>query len=128
MAVHGASQTIGPLDQWPGDDLSYGVDLGATARYFRVLGDPTRLGILRLLAERRHNVTELCLELRASQSNVSNHLACLRWCELVRATRIGREQIYELTDHRIPTLIDDVLAMIDGDVAARLRSCRRLGS
>src|SRR6266498_965377 len=95
MTLLGASQSIGPLDQAPCDNPSYGVDLGATARYFRVLGDPTRLAILRLLAERRHNVTELCLELRASQSNVSNHLACLRWCELVRATRIGREQIYE---------------------------------
>ena len=104
------------------------IDVTVIARYFRVLGDPTRLAVLRLLAERRYNVTELCLQLKASQSNVSNHLACLRWCDLVRATRIGREQIYELTDKRIPMLIDDVLPMIDEDVAARLRSCRRLGS
>jgi DNA-binding transcriptional ArsR family regulator len=105
-----------------------GVDIGVTARYFRVLGDPTRLAILRLLATRRYNVSELCRELHAPQSNVSNHLACLRWCDLVRATRIGREQIYELRDHRIPTLIDDVLVIINEDAAARLRSCRRLGS
>ena len=113
----------------PGPDLGAGsADIGATARYFRVLADPTRLAILRLLATRRHNVTELCRELHVPQSNVSNHLACLRWCDLVRATRIGREQIYELTDHRIPTLIDDVLVVINENVAARLRSCRRLGA
>jgi len=113
----------------PSPDVGAGcADIGATARYFRVLGDPTRLAILRLLATRRHNVSELCHELRAPQSNVSNHLACLRWCDLVRATRIGREQIYELTDHRIPTLIDDALVIINEDVAARLRSCRRLGA
>ena len=42
----------------PSPDVGTGcADIGATARYFRVLGDPTRLAILRLLATRRHNVS-----------------------------------------------------------------------
>jgi DNA-binding transcriptional ArsR family regulator len=120
--------TIAPPDLRGVARADHTIDVSVLARYFRVLGDPTRLAILRLLSERRHNVTEICHLLEASQSNVSNHLACLRWCELVRATRIGREQIYELTDDRIPRLIDDALSTINEGVAARLRSCRRLGS
>ena len=102
------------------------VDLAVVARYFRILGDPTRLAILELLAGGCMNVTDLCARLGASQSNVSNHLACLRWCELVRSTRIGREQIYELTDHRIMMLVEAVTEAMDPGLLDKLRSCRRL--
>lgn len=102
------------------------VDLAIVARYFRILGDPTRLGILELLADRRLNVTDLCAQLGASQSNVSNHLACLRWCELVRSTRIGREQIYELTDQNVTLLVQAVTEVMHPELLDKLRSCRRL--
>ena len=50
----------------------------ASARLFRVLGNPTRLGILELLLDRPRTVTELIDRLGSSPSRVSNHLACLR--------------------------------------------------
>lgn len=33
-----------------------------------------------------------------SRANISNHLACLRGCGLVRATRQGRQMRYDLAD------------------------------
>ena len=53
------------------------------AKYFRTLGNPTRLRILELLRERERPVGELVEALQTSQPYVSNQLACLRWCGLV---------------------------------------------
>ncbi len=41
---------------------------------FRVLGDPTRLRILRLVGEAPLNVTELVSLVGVAQSSVSHHL------------------------------------------------------
>src|SRR4051794_15996356 len=53
----------------------WAADQAANARFFRVLGDPTRLAILERLLDRPHSVSELTVALRIAQSRVSNHLA-----------------------------------------------------
>jgi ArsR family transcriptional regulator len=63
---------------------------------FRALGDPTRLRILRLVAEAPLNVSELVAIVGASQSNVSHHLAKLRALDLVREERQGAYTFYTL--------------------------------
>src|SRR2546428_2359578 len=73
----------------------------ASARLFRVLGNPTRLGILGLLLERPRTVSELIERLGCSPSRVSNHLACLRWCGFVEAERWGRTATYSIRDRRV---------------------------
>jgi DNA-binding transcriptional ArsR family regulator len=100
----------------------------AAARFFRVLGDATRLQILTLLLEREHNVTSLVSALGASQSRISNHLACLRWCHLVTAERRGRQVIYRITDPAIGTLVASTATLIDEDRKQRLACCKRIGS
>ena len=50
---------------------------------FRLLGDATRLRLLRVLAEDRFNVTELTGILGAAQSGVSRHLGLLKDAGLV---------------------------------------------
>jgi ArsR family transcriptional regulator len=64
---------------------SLSADLSVAAgRLFKVLADPTRLALLRRLAEGEASVGELVTAVGSPpQSRVSNHLACLRWCELV---------------------------------------------
>src|SRR5258708_23502229 len=69
----------------------------ALARYFRVLGDPTRLRIAEALLEGERTVSELAALLAAPQSRVSNHLACLKWCRVAEAERRGREGGYPVT-------------------------------
>ena len=99
----------------------------AAGRLFRVLADPTRLRLLRRLAEGEASVSELVAALgNPPQSRISNHLACLRWCEVVTSEKVGRTVIYRLADPRVLSLLD-----LACDVAAphsdRLASCTRIG-
>jgi DNA-binding transcriptional ArsR family regulator len=98
----------------------------AAARFFRVLGDPTRLAILRLLLQRPHTVGELVAATGAAQSKVSNHLACLKWCRLVQATRSGRHVTYAIGDGRLTAVLDAAHELTD-DHREHLASCRRIG-
>ncbi len=64
---------------------------------FMALSDPTRRAVLRLLAERPANPTELAGELPVSRQAVSKHLEVLRDAGLVVGSRDGREHRYHLT-------------------------------
>ena len=98
----------------------------ASARLFRVLGDPTRLGVLRLLLERPRTVSELVEAMGSSQSKLSNHLACLRWCRLVDGEREGRHVTYRVTDPRIRALIE-AADDLSGEHREHLATCGRIG-
>jgi ArsR family transcriptional regulator, arsenate/arsenite/antimonite-responsive transcriptional repressor len=62
-------------------------DVAAAVASAALLGDPTRAGILALLADGPHCVCEVAAALGERQNNVSNHLARLRDAGLVRASR-----------------------------------------
>lgn len=98
----------------------------ARARYFRVLGDPTRLRILGLLHERERTVSELVALLGAPQSRVSNHLACLRWCRFAEAERRGREVVYRVADPRVRKMLA-LSGLLAEDHCKHLARCRRIG-
>lgn len=98
----------------------------ANARFFRVLGDPTRLAILHYLLIRPHGVSELVAKLGLPQSRVSNHLACLRWCQFVSDDRVGRQIIYSVADPRLKKLLK-LAEPIAGDNQEHLAACRRIG-
>lgn len=98
----------------------------AIARFFRVLGDPTRLAIVRLLMGRPYTVKELADQLGLGQSRVSNHLACLRWCRLVVTENRGRQVIYSINEQRLGRLLP-IAAEIADDNADLLAGARRTG-
>lgn len=98
----------------------------ANARFFRALGDPTRLAIMRLLLRRPHSVSELVRELGLGQSRVSNHLACLRWCLFVTTERRGREIVYSVSDKRLRRLLGVASEMVAGN-EDHLASAGRIG-
>lgn len=98
----------------------------ASARLFRVLGDPTRLGVLRLLLEQPRTVSELVEATASSQSKVSNHLACLRWCRLVDAERDGRHVTYRVTDPGLGGLLD-AADELSSEHREHLATCKRIG-
>lgn len=59
-----------------------------------------------------------------SQSNASNHLACLHDCGLVARAQQGKYVYYRLSDERVSTLLglcDELLA----DAAAGIYACTR---
>jgi 2-polyprenyl-3-methyl-5-hydroxy-6-metoxy-1,4-benzoquinol methylase len=63
---------------------------------FRVLGDTTRLRILRLVAEAPLNVTELVSLVGVAQSSVSHHLSKLKGLGLIREERQAGFTYYSL--------------------------------
>ena len=97
------------------------------AKYFRTLGDPTRLRILELVNEQERSVGEIVETLGLQQSKVSNHLACLRWCGFVTTRREHRTVYYSVADPRVAGLIATGRALL-ADNAEHVAACRRVGA
>lgn len=94
------------------------------AKLFRGFSDPSRLSILEALRTGPLTVNDICSATSLSQSNVSNHLACLRDCGLVSSEQQGRYVRYQLSDVRVVSLLatgDSLLA----DVARGVYECTR---
>src|SRR6516162_5833060 len=84
------------------------------AKYFRGLGDPTRLRILRLLEEAGElSAGELVERLGMPQATVSTHLGCLRWCGFVATRRDQRSVIYRVADRRVSELVALADSLLD---------------
>ena len=75
------------------------------AKYFRGLGNPTRLRILELVSEKERSVGELAAIIGEAQPKISNHLACLRWCGYVTTRRDHRTIYYRQADQRVATIV-----------------------
>ena len=96
-------------------------------KYFRALGDPTRVRIVELLGEHGElAVTELVEHLGESQPKVSNHLACLRWCGFVHTRRDHPAVFYRVADERVTELLALGRALLT-DNAEHVAACRRIG-
>ena len=76
-------------------------DVDVLERVGTALADPTRRRILTMLLAAPAYPAELADALEMSRANTSNHLACLRGCRLVTATREGRQVRYELANDRL---------------------------
>ena len=96
------------------------------AKYFRGLGDPTRIRILELLRDEGElSVGELVERLRVPQPKVSNHLACLRWCGFIEARREHRVVYNRIADERVVRMVDLAHALLD-DNAEHVAACCRI--
>ena len=95
-------------------------------KYFRALGDPTRVRILELPGEHGElSVTELVERLHQSQPRVSNHLACLRWCGFVDTRRDHPTVYYRIADERVSELLALGRALL-AENAEHVAACRRI--
>jgi len=95
------------------------------SKFFQGLADATRLKIVRILLGGPRGVGELVTQLGVSQSGVSNHLACLKWCGYVGSRRHGRSIVYHISDKRVRVLLE-MAETIVADNAERLASCSRI--
>jgi ArsR family transcriptional regulator, cadmium/lead-responsive transcriptional repressor len=95
-------------------------------KYFRALGDPTRVRILELLGEHGElSVSQLVDRLADAQPKVSNHLACLRWCGFVHTRRDHPTVYYRVADDRVTELLALGRALL-ADNAEHVAACRRI--
>lgn len=97
------------------------------AKFFDGLANPTRLRIVELLLDHGElNVSQLVEATGVSQGQVSNQLACLKWCGYVTSRSEGRYVYYRVTDPRIRTLVE-LARRIVADNAEHIRTCTNLG-
>lgn len=92
------------------------------ADLFQVLASPIRLGVVRLLLNGERHVGDLIEEMGIAQPRLSNHLACLRNCGLVRTRRQGNFVYYAIANPRVVEIvrIGEALAELN---AQELASC-----
>ena len=102
------------------------VETDLVAKYFRGLGDPTRLRILELLRDEGElSVGELVERLGEPQPKVSNHLACLRWCGFIEARREHRTVYNRIADKRVLKMLELAHALL-ADNAEHVAACCRI--
>jgi DNA-binding transcriptional ArsR family regulator len=89
--------------------------LGAVARLFSVLSEPSRLGLLQALQAGPLSVGELVEECGMKQANVSKHLGVLYDHRLVKRERNGISVRYEIADPMIFSLCNLVCGKMERD-------------
>jgi len=98
----------------------------AAARFFRVLGDPTRLRIVEALTASERNVGELVALVGQAQPRISTHLACLRHCGFVTTERQGKEIVYRIALRGLDDVLNRAVES-QSPIADRLATCSRIG-
>ncbi len=94
-------------------------------KFFKGLGDSTRLRIIEALLGKERKVSELINLMGVPQSNVSNHLACLKWCGYINSRKEGTSIYYRISDDRVRKVLSLAKEII-ADHAENLYSCTRI--
>lgn len=79
------------------------------AELFKVLGDPTRLRIITLLAGGEYCVSDIAEKTGMGQSAISHQLRILRQNRLVAFRKTGKTVWYSLDDDHVETLVKQAL-------------------
>lgn len=84
----------------------------------------TRLQILESIKDKEKTVSQIVEEINGNQSNISQHLACLKGCGIIVGRNEGKYCYYSLRNQHIRdllTMFDAVLEDVQNDV----ESCER---
>jgi DNA-binding transcriptional ArsR family regulator len=101
-----------PVDEL---DLVFSV----VARYFGLLSEPTRLKILHAICQQECSVAAIAAAARATQSNVSRHLALMHQAGVVSRRRDGNTVYYRADDAEFVGICRSVCVQIVGRIDAR---------
>lgn len=102
--------------------------LDHVARRFAVLGEPSRLRILRELMSGERAVGDLGERTGLGQANLSRHLQCLHQAGIVDRRKDGLRVFYRVTDRSIFDLCSIVCGSMGRHHAAAARTLSRAGS
>lgn len=87
-------------------------DLASLLKHF---GDPTRVRILHILANRELCVCDLAVLLNLTKSAVSHQLKALRLSKLIRSRRDGQVIFYTVADDHVAQILSTALDHISED-------------
>lgn len=89
----------------------------SVARYFSVLGEPTRLRILHALCQEEKCVNEIIRGTGLAQANASRHLGLMYQAGMLSRRREGTQIFYKVADPMYVELCRTVSAQITGRTA-----------
>ncbi len=92
-------------------------DVTILAETFRLLGDPSRLRIILSCVPGPISVGDIAEKLDLSLSLVSHHLRLLRGARLVKGERHSKQIFYEIADHHVSQVLQDMAVHIAEDHA-----------
>jgi len=90
--------------------------VGAAVDLLQLIGEPTRVRLLALLARHELTVAEIVVVTQLAQSSVSTHLGKLREAGLVRDRKAGASTFYALNDAAMPAPARKVWELVRGEV------------
>ena len=92
------------------------------ARFFQVLADPTRVRMVKALADAEWCVSDLTEALGMDQPAVSHQLKYLRDMGLVRWTKKGRHVYYSLADNHLRDILVSSIAHLECQTATSVEA------
>jgi DNA-binding transcriptional ArsR family regulator len=96
--------------------------LALVAARFKLLGDPTRLGLLNALMQQEMNVNELVESTGLQQANVSKHLGQLADAGYIRRRKQGLFTVYSIADRSVYELCDLMCGAIEAKLGRDLKA------
>jgi DNA-binding transcriptional ArsR family regulator len=100
------------------DDVLSLDDARAIARFFQVLADPTRVRMIKALADGEWCVSDLTQALGMDQPAVSHQLKYLREMGLVDWVKRGRHVYYSLSDSHLHDILVSSIEHLECEGAA----------
>lgn len=80
-------------------------NLDVKAKFIRGFADKTRLQILQCMIGGEKTVSEIVEMIQGNQSNVSQHLNCLKGCGIILGRQEGKYVYYSLRNEQIKQLL-----------------------
>ncbi|WP_136607946.1 ArsR/SmtB family transcription factor [Paenibacillus dokdonensis] len=95
-------------------------DVDVKVKFLRGFSDKTRIQILNCIMDEEKTVSQIVEEINGNQSNISQHLSCLKGCGIIVGRQEGKYSYYRLSNEKIKGLLlmfDEILQDIKQDVA-----------
>lgn len=96
------------------------MDVDMKVKLIHGFSNKTRIQILECIKEQEKTVSQIIEEINGNQSNISQHLACLKGCGIIVGRNEGKFVFYSLRNQQIRdllTMFDVVLEDVENDMA-----------
>lgn len=96
------------------------IDVDMKVKLIHGFSNKTRIQILECIKDQEKTVSQIIEEINGNQSNISQHLACLKGCGIIVGRNEGKYVYYSLRNQQIRdllTMFDAVLEDVENDMA-----------
>ncbi|QDP39357.1 ArsR/SmtB family transcription factor [Radiobacillus deserti] len=97
-------------------------NLDTKVKFLHGFANKTRIQILDCIKQQEKTVSQIVEELSGNQSNISQHLSCLKECGLIKGRQEGKYTYYSLRNQQVL----DLLSMFDTileDIGENIANC-----